>query len=339
MKASDTAGRKVIFVGGTSFSGSTLLDMMLSNDPQGFSCGEVCALFRPYRPHHINVECGCGDPMCDTWDLIRDNGEHQLYQSIFEMFPEVRIVVDSSKNPFWIHAQCARLAQQGINSRHILIWKSPAEIRMSYRKRGCEGRWLRSWINYHRLYFSLIPTYASVPYSVLAREPDSLEAVCQYLGIDYFPEKYQYWRKMHHTLFGNTAAKIHTRTMHSTEYETDMAELVSSSDAPRSLLERDFRTIYYHQPDGMETVLASISHRRQAALTETTNELKAHDVQRSGTAEVQTKARHCSLQFDPIAVFAFRMRDRTRGALLRRSHRFASPGSPADRRAQLAHLR
>ena len=36
MKASDKAGRKVIFVGGISFSGSTLLDMMLSNDPEGF---------------------------------------------------------------------------------------------------------------------------------------------------------------------------------------------------------------------------------------------------------------------------------------------------------------
>ncbi len=51
--------KKVIFITGTGRSGSTLLDMMLGNDPKGISLGEVVALFRPYRPHHLlkNKDC------------------------------------------------------------------------------------------------------------------------------------------------------------------------------------------------------------------------------------------------------------------------------------------
>ena len=44
---------QVIFITGTSYSASTLLDMILSNDKNGFSLGEVNAFFRPYRKHHI----------------------------------------------------------------------------------------------------------------------------------------------------------------------------------------------------------------------------------------------------------------------------------------------
>ena len=57
--------KKVIFIGGTSYSGSTFFDMILANDPKGFSCGEVNALFNPYRPHHTDPLCGCGDINCD----------------------------------------------------------------------------------------------------------------------------------------------------------------------------------------------------------------------------------------------------------------------------------
>ena len=54
--ASPFSERMVIFVGGTSFSGSTLVDMMLANDPAGLSCGEVYAIFYPYRRHHLLVD-------------------------------------------------------------------------------------------------------------------------------------------------------------------------------------------------------------------------------------------------------------------------------------------
>ena len=49
--------KQVIFVGSTSYSGSTFFDMTLGNDPTGFSCGEVYAFFHPFRPHHrpLNV--------------------------------------------------------------------------------------------------------------------------------------------------------------------------------------------------------------------------------------------------------------------------------------------
>lgn len=324
MSDSDEKDRKVIFVGGTAFSGSTLLDMMLANDPQGFSCGEVHALFRPYRPHHFGAECGCGDETCNLWGQIKKTGERHLYRAIFERFPGVRVIVDSSKNPFWIRTQSARLAHDGIGSRHVLIWKSPAEIRMSYRKRGREDHWLRCWVNYHRLYFSLVPTYGSLPYSVLTCDPGSLKATCRYLGIDYFPGKHDYWRKRHHTLFGNTSAKIHTRALHSDKYESDLTSLVDGTNGQRSAVERDFRTIYYHCPDSDEMAWTSLSRRRRIMLAGITQQLKAHDVRIAGTAVICDRAQPCQEDFDSVDILLRRIRDGIRGMRLRQSHHLAA---------------
>lgn len=86
--------KKVIFVGGTSFSGSTFLDMMLASGEEGFSAGEVYALFHPYRPGHINPQCCCGDPGCSLWQDIKSKCIINLYLEIFKRFPKtiIRII-------------------------------------------------------------------------------------------------------------------------------------------------------------------------------------------------------------------------------------------------------
>jgi hypothetical protein len=38
-----------------------MLDLMLSNTPAGSSCGEIYAMFRPWRLHHRHPACACGD--------------------------------------------------------------------------------------------------------------------------------------------------------------------------------------------------------------------------------------------------------------------------------------
>ena len=51
--------KKVVFIGGSSYSGSTFLDMILStNGDNGFFADEVSAFYL-YRSHHINPECRC----------------------------------------------------------------------------------------------------------------------------------------------------------------------------------------------------------------------------------------------------------------------------------------
>lgn len=201
--------KTVIFVGGTSYSGSTFFDMTLGNDPAGFSCGEVYALFHPFRAHHVAPDCGCADEQCDVWPQVLAAGEDRLYQTIFDRNPAVDFIVDSSKDPFWIADQAERLDRAGIEVKHILIWKTPVELAASFKKRGEFDAWERSWVNYFRLYLTLIRDWRAVPYADYTKDPTVLADVCAYLGIPYFEGKKAYWEKTHHLLFGNDSARVH----------------------------------------------------------------------------------------------------------------------------------
>ena len=243
-------GKAVIFIGGSSYSGSTFLDMVLANSPYGFSCGEVNALFYPYRKHHINHECGCGNQDCDIWQNVKEKGESNIYQTIFEMFPEITYIVDSSKDPVWIHDRTAELNNSKIDVRNILLWKTPEEFYVSRKKRKREKGWKRAWANYYRLYFRMIGQWDAVKYSVLVEKPEVLEALCETVGIEYFDGKELYWKKKHHTLFGNTSAKIHLYDSGSEKYENCIDELsktINSAHANSSISDHH-KKVHYRQP-------------------------------------------------------------------------------------------
>lgn len=235
--------KKVLFIGGSSYSGSTMLDMMLSNAPLGFSIGEVQALFRPYRPHHFHPKCGCGDENCQIWKKIREKGEGALYQTVFSQFENVNYIVDSSKNPHWIKKQTDHLVRQGYDVYNILIWKEPADFCASMRKRNRKGC-IKAWKNYYRLYMSLIDNWISVSYTELAHNPSStLTSLCKKLGIRYQSEMEDYWKKQHHTLFGNDSAKVH---LFNTSSELTIEDKVYSSvDTDRNSIKKKHRSIYY----------------------------------------------------------------------------------------------
>ncbi|HFC54061.1 MAG TPA: hypothetical protein ENJ43_06470 [Gammaproteobacteria bacterium] len=243
--------KKVIFIGGTSYSGSTLLDMLLANSPSGFSCGEVYAMFHPFRKHHVDPACGCGDPQCNIWKHLKRQGPKKLYHSIFEMFPEVDCIVDSSKDPMWIRDRSNDLAGSGIAVRNVLIWKTPQEFHQSRKKRHQEHRWESEWINYHRHYFSLVDEWISLPYAELAKSPRTLKILCERLQIPWFEGKEAYWEKRHHTLFGNTSAKIHLYDKESKQFQQCRQEL-SGQDRNEEKGELDsatpYKEIYYQAP-------------------------------------------------------------------------------------------
>jgi len=200
--------KKVVFVQGTAYSGSTLFHMMLANDPSGFACGEVHGLFRPFKANHVNRVCTCGYDQCLTWPNILPYGERFLYAGIFEQFPNVNFVVDSSKQPFWIRSQNENLRQQGIPYNNILIWKTPLEFAYSKKKKN-QKNWDRVWMNTHRFYFSYISGVRTVKYQSLVRDPLVLPKVCNFLEIPYFDGKERYWEKMHCVLGGNKRTKAH----------------------------------------------------------------------------------------------------------------------------------
>jgi hypothetical protein len=302
--------KKVIFIGGTSYSGSTFFDMMLANSPKGFSCGEVSALFNPYRPHHIDPLCGCGDPSCDIWAKALDAGEEYLYDYLFERFPHLEFIVDSSKSPLWIERQTNRCREKGIDVANILIWKSPEEFFTSCKKRGRSKHWYRAWANYHRLYWTLVADFKTYTYARLARDPQSLRYVCEYLGIDYFAGKENYWEREHHTLFGNTSAKIHTHSKEDEQYARGQEELVSETETVRSEIGQRHRSIYYQVDNLKEEELMLRSRRKKLLVSLIKDELVEGDVCRTESSTKISDSPRETIKVSAFSLLLYRLKER-----------------------------
>ncbi|MCK5642233.1 MAG: hypothetical protein KAJ19_15615 [Gammaproteobacteria bacterium] len=241
---------KIIRVGSTPYSGSTMIDLMLSNADDAFSCGEVHALFRPFRPHHFDPRCICSDPGCTLWKKVKAHGETELWNTLTTLLPNVEVFVDSSKNLVWFMDQ---MADKGCDFKplNVLVWKTPGEYAYSCMKRGRLKSWKRGYISYHIRYFSVMPSWFSVRYSELARDPaHKLQRLCECLEIPYFPGKEHYWNRQYHTLFGSYSAKLHLYNRNT----SDFANIVSSRSIYKSMVDTNtepevqyHKTIYYEE--------------------------------------------------------------------------------------------
>jgi len=259
--------KKVIFVGGTSYSGSTFFHLTLANDPAGFGAGEIRHLFRPTKERFIRDTwtCGCGDPACTVWQRVKQRGEAHLYESIFELNPEVDFVVDASKNVVWVDEQSERLARQGFEVYHVVIWKTLLEYAHSLQKRNRldnEGE-LANWPRYHRTYYSFVEDWRSVKYANYTHDQaNTLQAVCAHLGIPYFEGKERFWEKRHHVLGGNLSSRIHLYSKDSDKY----ADVRRRAEGTRELgtAESHHRRVYYEEPneDALHSYIAAL--RQQA---------------------------------------------------------------------------
>ncbi len=269
--------KKVIFVGGTAFSGSTFFHMTLANDPHGFACGEAHNFFRPTRPGHFSMKCSCGDPNCELWSTAKANGEKRIYETIFEMKPEVDFIVDSSKSPFWIDQQSRYLVSQGIDVRHVMIWKTPLEFAHSSRKRvHHQLDWEKAWVNFHRAYYSKIDDWFAVSYRDYTSDVDVLAKICDRLEIPYFEDKVSYWEKDYHVIGGNPTARIHLYSESSDTF-ADVVDTTASDIGDE--VKNVHKSIYYSGVDDEE--LASAVDARIAAnpyLPLITDLLQTYDV-------------------------------------------------------------
>jgi hypothetical protein len=214
--------KKVIFILGTSYSGSTMLDMIISNDKLGYSLGEITALFRPYRAHHFD-ELEKLKERGDFIDII-NKGERNLYQNIFIAKPEIEFLVDSSKDVFWVKDNVRRLKKQGIDTHLILIHKNIYQIANSYFKRGILNDWSIAYLEYHRKIFTCLSKEKIyfLSYNKLIEDKTTLEKLCSHLDIDFFENKICFWDKKHETFFGNNRTRFHTNNETLGEDQTNM---------------------------------------------------------------------------------------------------------------------
>ena len=190
--------KRIFFIAGTSYSGSTLLDLILSNDDNTKSVGEIEALFHPVRQHHLDkVRELKRDPL---WSRKLREGPINLYKDLHSALG-VSTIVDSSKNPTWIRFQIDRLPSD-ITYSVILVHKDLANLKNSFEKRG-RLNWIRVYKNYHSLFFRNIKDFYRLEYKEIPKQTDIFFEVLKKLGVDMEPQRLNFWEQERTNFFGN----------------------------------------------------------------------------------------------------------------------------------------
>ncbi|GEM_PF-2390082 len=195
--------KKVIQIGGTVRSGTTLLGLILANAPDGMALGEVFHLFYPTRKvHHQKIVQLKKDPI---WGAIISDKPQNVYNNIFKYFPRINLITDTSKDPFWF--------KKLTPSRHahydllrVVAYKTPHELRTSFLKRGMHN-WQKVYKNYYRRYFSIFDPTLTVHINTLLKDSSCLVFICNCLGIQYHKQRLNYWEYQHPNFFGSATVK------------------------------------------------------------------------------------------------------------------------------------
>jgi hypothetical protein len=198
----------LINIYGTARSGSTLLDLILGNSPDAFSCGEVSAWFRPYRKHHFKIDCVCGKDPCPVWEKIKDGPESQFHAKVIREL-RVRFVIDSSKDLCWIIDAQRWAAANKIRTVNLLLWKDPIDLAYSHWKRGQELRiWRHNFVRCYGRILKIGLPFVAVNYRDLVDTTQSkVLDICSAIGMPYFEGKERFWEKKHHHLFGSLGVR------------------------------------------------------------------------------------------------------------------------------------
>ena len=223
---------KVIYIAGTSHSGSTLLDLMLNAHPKIISVGEVVNLHRQltyknpkrktYRP------CSCGAPSlwaCEFWSSINERMLQTTGTSLLELdlldhgkssesdaalFAAISegsgkdFIVDSSKLPSRL-AQLMQSPELEVHPIH-LIRNPSGQIYSMTRK---YGGFVKHIFRYEFVHHQIHRTLRSVPHSVvhyedLVLQPEqTLRSILSPLGLEFDPLQLSWAEHQKHTVAGN----------------------------------------------------------------------------------------------------------------------------------------
>lgn len=205
--------RKLINILGAARSGTTMLDLMMGNDPKSFSMGEVSALFRPYRKHHFSIDCNCGNPQCPYWTKLIKLKDKELFANAFEIL-DVEYIIDSSKNLPWVMDSLDALKnKQDIRIINFLLYKPFLSYSYSIWKRGntIEAALNQYKVYYKRFFESGLGTYA-VSFEELVNHPnETLQGLCEITGQEFSEDRKAFWKKEHHHLFGSAGTREQAR--------------------------------------------------------------------------------------------------------------------------------
>ncbi|MEJ2176482.1 MAG: hypothetical protein P8Y12_00700 [Gammaproteobacteria bacterium] len=234
---SDLRGKKLLLVCGAARSGTTMLDLMLGNSDDAVSTGEVYAVYRPYRIHHRNPECSCGEINCPSWAGLLDVRESSFHSNIFRQRPNINVVVDSSKDLRWVLDSNVWAYQTGLAVENIVIWKNPIELSYSYWRRGEKVDWYRKeFVRYYGRFLELELPFLAVNYRDLVTDSSAtLERLCKRIGIECDANRVNFWEKRHHHFFGSAGTRGQVgsdqgQVRYQAEYPQEFLELFAEEE-------------------------------------------------------------------------------------------------------------
>lgn len=201
---------------GAGRSGTTMLDLMLGNDDESFSLGEVHAWFRPFRKHHFEIDCNCGDVNCKYWQPIKGLSQSKFHALAFEKLG-VNFLIDSSKSLPWVIDNNKWANRNGIKVVNIVIYKPLINYIYSIWKRGesVDAALYRYGLYYSRFFETGLLAYA-VSFDELVSNPvDVLDKLCEITGQKKREDREKFWEKESHHLFGSGGVRKQTQNTQS----------------------------------------------------------------------------------------------------------------------------
>ena len=208
---------------GAERTGSTLLDVMLGNGSNVFSCGEVSFYFRPMRRHDFILDCSCGQNSCPIWSEIGKWKQDEFHSKLLERYD---FVIDSSKNLVWVIDSLENLKKPN-KVVNLVTWKTPKNILYSHWKRGADLRkFYKKYVEYYKNILSVgLPIY-SINHDDLINEPIKvLKRIDEITGVNYYEGKERFWEHQnYHFLFGSYGVRQQVRMGQSNIYHEKIDE-------------------------------------------------------------------------------------------------------------------
>lgn len=200
--------KKILLIGGTHRSGSTLLSLMLGSHNNFAAVGEINVMLIPVKKKHLRLACSCGKDKCaKIWQSIKSKTNiENIYTNILSNFNYGnKFLVDSSKSPYWIYKVNQNYKNNVVN---ILIYKDPLEYGYSIWKRKENKNWRLQWILYHFVYLSIVENPIVINYREFVSNPfKELKKILNSCGEEISKSQFEYWNYEHHILFGSSTAK------------------------------------------------------------------------------------------------------------------------------------
>lgn len=204
---------KIVFICGSSHSGSTLLGSILGSHSKCFYAGETnkTQFYNIKGEISVDKNCKICGPTCRIWSVYDSNSSVDLYEQLSRITGK-EIVIDSNKNIGWLNKQIDLMENKNVKLFLIYLQRDGRAVINSkirkYRDKSVEKHingWIKQIVFTNELYKRFRGEKVKIHYEDLASKTDeNVRKICEFLEISFEPDMVNYFYFEHHPLGGNT---------------------------------------------------------------------------------------------------------------------------------------